>query len=128
MYKKEEALMSKYNEDITFEQIIAGLLTKFDFLDSVDFNLLLQDFRIKSRANLTGLWYHFPNIGQYVQVHEDAIITLRDGVFLDDFIEKEGLTVLEKFLNVAGNCVSRYLKFFNENDFRKSKNYLLLMF
>ena len=35
MYKKEEALMSKYNEDITFEQIIAGLLTKFDFLDSV---------------------------------------------------------------------------------------------
>ena len=126
MYKKEEALMSKYNEDITFEQIIAGLLTKFDFLDSVDFNLLLQDFRIKSRANLTGLWYHFPNIGQYVQVHEDAIITLRDGVFLDDFIEKEGLTVLEKFLNVAGNCVSRYLKFFNENDFRKSKNYLLL--
>lgn len=114
------------NKEITYEQIIAGLLAKIDRIDNLDFSLLIEDFKKKTKIELEGLLYYVPNIGKYIKVHENWIITLKEGITLEDLIENENCSVKEKFLEVAGVEVKEYLKTLNSENYKQAKNKLLL--
>ena len=48
-------------EKIIYEPIIAGALSKFESLDSVDFSLLVIDLAKKLNIETIGSWYYSPN-------------------------------------------------------------------
>lgn len=105
-------------ETINYEQIIAGLLLKFESIDNIDFSLMIEDFESKTKVEVWGIWCRADNIGKYVKCEKNGTISLKDGITLDYFIEYENQTLREKLLEIAGNKVSDYI---NSLDIEKYK-------
>ena len=110
----------KSKQIIDYEQVIAGALLKFKSIDAIDFSLLIEDFQEKTNIDVTGLWYNLNNIGKYIK-EEKNIITLKEGISLDYFIEEENCTLREKLLMVAGNIVNNYFKDVNVESYQQKK-------
>lgn len=76
-------------EKIIYEPIIAGALSKFESLDSVDFSLLVIDLAKKLNIEAIGSWYYSPNyLGKYIETI-NGTIKLKNGISLDNLIEEE---------------------------------------
>lgn len=105
-------------EKIIYEPIIAGALSKFESLDSVDFSLLVIDLAKKLNIEAIGSWYYSPNyLGKYIETI-NGTIKLKDGISLDYLIEEENCTLREKLLAIAGDKIANY---FNNLDIEKHK-------
>lgn len=103
--------------------LLRGALLKFPLIDSVDFNLLVQDFEEKTNTMVNGYWYF--KIGRYIKKVDNGIISLNDGMTLDYYINDEGPTLDEghtlrdELLGIAGYKVNNY---FNSIDIEVYKN------
>lgn len=108
-------------KEICYEQIIAGLLLKFESIDNVDFSLIIEDFEEKTGVKVRGLWYVVDNIGKYTNCEKDGTISLKDCTTLDYFIEDENQTLREKFEHAAGNTVMEYFASLDVEIYREEK-------
>lgn len=98
-------------------RLLRGALLKFPLIDSVDFNLLVQDFEEKTNTMVNGYWYF--KIGRYIKKVDNGIISLNDGMTLDYYINDEGHTLRDELLGIAGYKVNNY---FNSIDIEVYKN------
>lgn len=111
-------------ESIVYEQFVAGALLKFEFIDSVDFSLLVEDFETKTNIDMDGC-FDVWRIGRYAN-SKKGIILLRDGISLDYFIKEENRTLREKLQEVAGNKVNNYFSSLEIEIFKQKKEKALL--
>lgn len=110
---------------ITFEQIMAGALLKFEKIDNVDISLLLEDFMSLDAVKVEP-YFNIKNLKEYMNYyHKDGSISLLDKFPLDYFIEEEERTVKDKYIEVAGNIVNNYFNRFSVEEFKKRKEKLL---
>lgn len=114
------------NGAISYEQFIAGALVKFELIDNVDFSLLIEDFESNNNIKVVGVWNIRKNIFEYVTYLKNGTILLRDNISLDYFIEKENITIKDKFLDVAGNLVNNYFDNLDIEKYRKEKDKLFI--
>lgn len=108
-------------EEISYEQIVAGLLLKFKKIDNIDFSLIIEDFKSKTKVNICGLWNKAENIGKYVKCEKNGTISLKDDITLDYVIKEENKTLSEKFLKIAGKEVCDYIDILNIEEYKLEK-------
>lgn len=115
-------------KNITYEQIYAGALLKFESIDFVDRNFLINDIENKSEERIQGLWYKVVNIGNYVKHSEikGGLISLREGFTLDSYIEELGCTLRQHLSNVQGEFVKEYFDNFDVENYleNRKKNFI----
>lgn len=112
-------------DKISYEQLYAGALLKFDNIDNVDLSLLVKDFEEKTNKNISGLWEIVKNIGKYSKCAKNGTISLRDEYTLDYFIEEEGCTLREKLIKVCGDVVKNYFDNIDIENYKQTKEELL---
>lgn len=112
-------------QEISYEQLIAGALLKFDEIDNVDFSLLVEDFKSKTNTEIRGVWYNLKTIGNYLKCKTNGTILLREEFNLDSFLEKEYCTLGETLKFVSGDIVNEYFKNFDLEQFKTRKKQLL---
>lgn len=114
----------KKQERITYGSIMAGALLYFSVVDSIDFNFLIDE--IGKNVNIQGTYYGIPYIKKYVKDMGNDVITLADGITLDDFLFEDNCTLRDKLKEVAGNEVINYLENFDINKYYEEKERGLL--
>lgn len=112
--------MNNKKQTVTYEQFIAGALLKFDSIDSVDYSLLTQDLKKQTKIEtIEGVYAK--NIGKYIRGRDIGIISLKDGLSLDDFIEEENTTLREILLEASGNVVNDYFNHLDVDKYKEEK-------
>lgn len=113
------------NPGISFEQFIAGVLVKFDKIDSFDINMLISDFEKVKRVQVINKvdMKDMGEIKKYISVSKDGIIYFAPSYPLTierNYIRKKVLPSL------AGEIVFRYFQQFSIEDFNKSRKEKIL--
>lgn len=111
---------------ISYEAIIAGMLLKFESIDCVDFNLIIEYIENKANTGVWGFWNTARSIDKYVKYETNGNILLKDGKTLDYFIEGENCTLREKLLEIAGNEVYDYINTLDIEKYKTEKEKALV--
>lgn len=110
---------TKKRDWIEYEQIVAGALLKFEEIDFVLYNLIIDDFENKMSKEVNGLFeYTYDNIGKYLET-VNGVIKFKNDIVFDSNIRKE-------FSEFAGELVNSYFNSLNIDKFKAMKEKLLL--
>lgn len=120
--------MKEYDKktDISYGQIVAGALLRFESIDSIDTHLLIQDFEEKNNVTVKRSVTDKDNIGKYIKTAKNGVISLRDGISLEYFIEQENCTLSERLLEISGNIVNDYFDNLDIEKYRQKKEEVLI--
>ncbi len=107
---------------VSDESILAGLLLKLEVIDNIDFNLIIEEFKKKTKVYIFG---EYDDIARYVICEENGTISLKSVITLDYFIKDENQTLRDKLKQVAGNTVLEYLDNLDVEKYKIEKEQVL---
>lgn len=111
---------------VTYDQLIAGALLKFDSLDNLDISLIIEDFEKKENIKIENTFANPQKFFKmYFKTFKDGTTKLKDGMSLTDHTNYN-CNLGELIQQYAGDIVDNYFKNFNMRKFNREKEASLL--
>lgn len=105
----------KFTLSIGYKSVILGALTKLTSIDTIDFNLIIEEFTKKTGIKIYGEWWTIEEYKEYIEFSPNGTISLKNGLELHSEIA-ENYTVLDKLLNEID---PRAKEFFDDLDIKE---------